>query len=303
MTSNQVKHKTTLVLSGCGVKLTAHIGALQALDEHKLLDHIDTISATSAGGIIGFMMIIGLTVEEIKLFLMNLDFSKLQNPKPFHVLDTFGFDDCRKMIIVFEKLCERKNIDKNITFEELYQQTGKRLILTGSCLNDQKLYYFSIDHTPDMKIIQALRISISVPIWFYPVEHDGKLFVDGGLMNNYPIEEFMNNLDTVIGIYVNEKTEYLEKITNIEEFLALLIKCSSQGVTCKTVENCTQSTIIINTPHILTINFNIDQNTKQQLYECGYAAGSDFVKTLVDTNNGEEISEHSSVEIVNYDGV
>ena len=54
-------------------------------------------------------------------------------------------------------------------------------------------HYFNYEKTPDVKILDALIMSICVPILFKPVTYENKLFVDGGLLSNYPIDYFTNS--------------------------------------------------------------------------------------------------------------
>lgn len=86
----------------------------------------------------------------------------------------------------------RKTGNPNITFQELATLAQapdshfKKLTLTGSNLTDSKLEYYNATNTPNMSIVEAVRISASFPGAYQPVNQDGKIKVDGGLLENLP---------------------------------------------------------------------------------------------------------------------
>jgi predicted acylesterase/phospholipase RssA len=92
-----------------------------------------------------------------------------------------------------------------ITFSELYRLTGVKLVLTGTNISNRKSLYFSADYTPDFPVCGAVLISMSIPLVFKPVWVDCAvnknnpnninamyrgLYVDGGVLNNFPIHAF-----------------------------------------------------------------------------------------------------------------
>jgi NTE family protein len=102
------------------------------------------------------------------------------------------------------KVIEEKTGNAEITFEELNNRGFKKLYVTATSLNHQKLLVFSYESYPKMKVRDAVRISMSIPFYFEAViidsignvvnrknfqpEHD--LVVDGGFTGNFPITIF-----------------------------------------------------------------------------------------------------------------
>ena len=81
------------------------------------------------------------------------------------------------------------------------------------------LHYFSNDNTLNMEILITLRISMSVPILFKPVHYENKVWIDGGCLNNFPIELFDDCLENIIGIYLGSKDdEIIEKFNNMQDY-------------------------------------------------------------------------------------
>ncbi|TND08300.1 MAG: putative Acyl transferase/acyl hydrolase/lysophospholipase/patatin [Bacteroidetes bacterium] len=85
-----------------------------------------------------------------------------------------------------------------LTFQNLYDLTGKDLFVTGANLWDGNIYFFSKDTTPDFPVLEAVAISMHIPLLWSPVfvsykskgvDYTG-FYVDGGLYNNFPIRIF-----------------------------------------------------------------------------------------------------------------
>ncbi|MDT8412389.1 MAG: patatin-like phospholipase family protein [Vicingaceae bacterium] len=95
---------------------------------------------------------------------------------------------------------------KDITFKDFYYMTGVDLIFTGINISRHRPMYFSVHHTPDFPVTEAVGISMNIPIIFKPIwinydvrEGDKQqkikyqgLWGDGGLLNNFPIHAFDN---------------------------------------------------------------------------------------------------------------
>jgi len=169
-----------------------------------------------------------------------------------------------------KKLFKAKNINPNITFIQLYEKTKKSLIITASCLNDKRAYYYSHTTSPNMEILIALRMSISIPVYFVPVKYKGKMFVDGGCIDNFPIQLFNNCLDDVISLYLTDVRDHIEDITNIEDLLLHIIQCLFEGVTCNSLKGYDKYVVKISLKNISMVDFRIDQETKQKLFDAGY---------------------------------
>jgi NTE family protein len=275
-TNSSSNTKNILILSGGGIKGIAHIGALKALEEKNILQNITTIAGTSIGGLIASLIVIGYTADELYSFIQLFDLSKIKSINPSKLLTKHGLDDGSKLIFVLETMFEGKNISKHITFLELWNKTKIKLILTTACLNDKQPYYLSHITYPTMPIIFAIRMTTSLPIWFIPVEYNNKLFVDGGCIDNYPIQLFEKNLDNVIGIYLSENREYCENILNTEDFLINLMQCFFEGNACNSIKGFEKYTIKLNLPPINIIDLNINQIFKKRLFDFGYLETINF---------------------------
>jgi predicted acylesterase/phospholipase RssA len=219
----------TLVISGGALKGIAQLGALQYLKENNILNNIKTIAATSIGTVNSLLYICGYEPIEIYKLLSLINIQNMNEFKFSSVINKFGFDDGKRLMLVIEKLLKEKNISKNITFEKLYSLFSINFIVTGTCLNDKKVYYFSHMKYPKMKVLKAIRISISAPIIFTPIKYENKL----------------NKLENVIGIYTRNIYDYVDNINCIEKYLLNLINSFYENTIIADIENYIENTIYI----------------------------------------------------------
>ena len=171
------KYKTGLVLSGGGTRGFAHLGVIAALFEMGIKP--DVISGTSAGAIAGAFIAAGKDPVEIKDILKGGSFfkySKLQLPKN----GLMKLDGLKEL---FHNEISAKNL------EEL----GIPLFVTVSNLNTGDVEYRNTG-----SLDETVLASSSIPILFDPVSINGNLFVDGGLLDNIPIEPIKNDCEQII---------------------------------------------------------------------------------------------------------
>ena len=225
----------TLILSGGSIKGIAQLGALHCLLEHKIIemDKIKNIAGTSAGTMVGLLLCIGYKPIEVFRFMKLVNLEKTRKIDMSNLITKFGLDNGKRIMLVLTKLLKSCNYSEDITFKELYNTTFINFIVTGSCINDKKVYYFSHTDYPDMKVLKAIRISMAIPIFFTPVKYENKIFIDGCCLDNYPIHLFNNRLDNVLGLYVLDNREYVSNIKCIEDYLSNTMNCLLDGMVQK----------------------------------------------------------------------
>jgi NTE family protein len=272
--------KSILVLSGGSLKGIAHIGVLKALKEKNILKNINTIAGTSIGGIIGCLHIIGYSPEELEEFVNEFDFLLVRDIKIDKLLTTFGIDDGKKLEYVFSSLFKMKEFSDDITLNELYDKTKIELIMPTICLNEKKLCYLSYKNYPNLRVITALRMTSSIPFWFVPVIYENKSYIDGGLMNNYPISIFDKDKKKVIGVFLNEERHTNENINNIETFLFDTLECIFEGVSRSLIGRYVKQTIELKLLKISFLNLNTDIKMKKDLFLFGYNEAIKFLENI-----------------------
>lgn len=186
-----------LVLEGGGVKGIAYVGAMRILESKGILKNIVRVGGTSAGSINAVLFAAGYNNDETYKELKKLDFNDFKDDS-WGVLrdmnrlkDEYGWykgDFFRDWI---GDLLKKKTGSSNITFKALHEQTGKELYVYASNLSTNFGEVYSPEHTPRMRVVDAVRRSMSIPLFFRAVRDDREdVFVDGGVINNYPVKLF-----------------------------------------------------------------------------------------------------------------
>ena len=221
--TNDVKkkyHFKNLVFEGGGVKGIAYVGALEVLDKEGILKDIKRVAGTSAGAMVAVLVGLGYSTDELKDILWNLEFNSfLDKPvglfgKIEYLKKHFGYYKGQYFRDLMANKIEEKTGNGEITFEDL-AKTGKYrdIHLIGSDLTTGFSKVFNAELTPDIKVADAARISMSIPIFFSAirgVNNDGHVYVDGGLLDNYYIKAF-DRYDFVEDKTNARETEYYEK--------------------------------------------------------------------------------------------
>lgn len=159
------KKKVALVLSGGGALGFAHIGVLKVLEKYKV--PIDIIVGTSMGAVVGAAYSIGLGVEKMIELATKFKTTNLVDMN----FDWTGFFSGRGVMKMINKFLPDKNIE----------DLSKNFACVSSDLLSAREYVFTSG-----PIREAVRASLSLPGIFVPVKKDGKVLVDGGMLNNLP---------------------------------------------------------------------------------------------------------------------
>jgi len=202
-----------LVFKGGGVRGIAYMGALEVLDELGVLDNIERVAGTSSGAIAATLVSFRHNaVNSIDLF-NTLDLQKvpqkaisdnghniilLKNTKNYtRLFERFGwysseyFHKWLRSIIAGQ--CRG---NPRATFKDFQRMGFRDLHIVTSNISRHRAEIFSVENSPDVSVADAVRMSMSIPLFFEALQFDGKKFgkgdfyVDGGLFNNYPIHIF-----------------------------------------------------------------------------------------------------------------
>jgi NTE family protein len=223
----QDKKIKNLVFEGAGIRGIAYCGAIQELESRGLINNITQVGGTSAGAVTALCLSLGYSSKEIADLLYATNFKKLNDGKFFFAGGInrfnkyFGWYRGDKMTKWLEKIIESKTGNADITFEELQKSGFRDLYITATMLDEQRMVVLSHKTYPQMRIKDAVRISVSIPFYFEAVfiDKDGKVYshpkkktglhimADGGFIGNFPIHVFDSIDNRVAGkIIANETT-------------------------------------------------------------------------------------------------
>jgi NTE family protein len=213
--------KVGLVLSGGGAKGFAHVGVLKVLEEAGV--RVDYIGGTSMGAIVGSMYASGYSAKEIDSLIRTFDFDKImQDEVPRKSKPFYEKENGEKYAITFPlkkgKITIPKAVSKGQNVLNLMTELLQH-VDTITDFNELPIPFFCIAtnlETGKQEILnsgflpKAVQASGAFPTLLEPVEIGGKLLIDGGVVNNFPIDEIIEmGADIVIG--VDLRSDYDEK--------------------------------------------------------------------------------------------
>jgi NTE family protein len=161
------RKKVGLALSGGAARGTAHIGVLEVLEREGIRP--DVVAGVSAGSVVGALYCAGYSVEQLKALARDLSWSRLVRLGRPHL----GLFDTSRMEAYLEELLAGRTFDQlSIPF----------LTVAVDLLTAQEVVL------KEGRVARAVRASCAVPGLFTPVEWNDHLLVDGGLLNNVPVQ-------------------------------------------------------------------------------------------------------------------
>lgn len=235
-----------LVLSGGGARGVAHIGVLKAIEELGI--KITHISGTSAGAIVGAMYAAGNSWEVIFKFFKEVSVFNYRR----YAINKPGFIDTLKFYKDFE------GFFKNDDFASL----EKKLFVTATNLIDGKINVFSSG-----ELIRPVLASASFPGIFTPIPIKNGIYVDGGILNNFPVEPLIPKCDKIIGVFVNPLgTIQIEDLSHSYQILNRSLQISLGNQSLHKFKHCD----FVISPAGLTKFGIFDLKTLDAIFEIGY---------------------------------
>ena len=210
-----------LVFEGGGVKGIAYVGAMSILEKRGALSDITRVGGTSAGAINALVYALGYSLAEQNDILRSTDFKKFMD-------DSFGvIRDIRRLAKYFGwhrgdfftswigDLIKDKLGSAEASFTDLAAQGRPDLYVIGTNLSTGYAEVFSRERHADMPLATAVRISMSIPLFFAAVRFGPRedVYVDGGVEMNYPVKLFDREkyIDRENEAYAARPTEYYNR--------------------------------------------------------------------------------------------
>ncbi len=178
----KAEYENGLVLSGGAARGFAHPGVIKAL--HDIGINPDCVAGTSAGAIVGAFYADGFAPEEI----IEL----------FKEKKVFNFVKVGLSRTGLLRMSGLENVLKKNLRSKKFDQLKKPLYVASTNFNTGKIEYFS-----QGDLVEKVVASSSIPVLFKPVEINGQMYVDGGVLDNLPHTPLKGKCGKLIGVHVN----------------------------------------------------------------------------------------------------
>ncbi|MEM0994373.1 MAG: patatin-like phospholipase family protein [Bacteroidota bacterium] len=264
------KYKIGLALSGGVFRGVAHVGVIQALQEHEI--EADAIIGTSAGAIAGALYAANKTPAEMMDFVQQWAWIKAVRP-------SFTIDGLTSLAFLKEHLEHHIGHDR---FEDL----SKPFFAGVTNMNEGTLEAMNAGSLTDV-----VMASCSIPLVFKPVEIDGTVYVDGGIMSNLAIEPLRSQCDILIGVNVMSQGTVESK--NLHNVLSIAQRLFYLGIVANSKENIDKCDLVIE-PEVGSYSvFKILTKDFTNIYEAGYEAAMRKMPQII-----ELIEERKSASVI-----
>lgn len=279
--------KVGLVLSGGGAKGLAHIGALRAIEEAGI--RIDYIGGTSMGAVIGSLYAAGYNTRQLDSIFRVLDFETLiRDDVPRGAKTFYERDDAEKYALTLPfddfKLSFPSGISKG---QNIYNLLSRLLIHVKDVdqFDELPIPFFCIATNVEtgQEVVldkgylpRAVTASAALPSLFSPVSIGNTLFVDGGIVNNYPVDRVKAmGADVIIGVDVQDT---LRDRKQLKSALDLMVQINNYRTIEDMVEKKRRTDIYINP---LIDDFTVVSfDEGRQIIEAGHVAAHQMKATL-----------------------
>ncbi|MBC7774651.1 MAG: patatin-like phospholipase family protein [Phycisphaerae bacterium] len=282
---------TKLVFEGGGVKGIAYAGVLQVFEQKGVLQNVDGVAGTSAGAITACLLSLRYSAADIKTLIGQVDFGSFADHENLlHKYHYYGMHPGDTFLDWLKQCIKNKGLSEDATFQDFHNAHCLDLKVYSCDINARQLQEFSLQETPTVIVAEAVRASMSIPLYFnawqFPSGNpNNHLFVDGGMVYNYPIFAFSDGevIDwSVLGFRLEDVHsvrhpvkfgygEWMEYVKNTFETLM-----EAQSFIYERDPEQVERTVVIDDLGVSSTDFDITEAQKQALFDSGVAAATGY---------------------------
>jgi NTE family protein len=296
-----IKH---LVISGGGPSGLLAYGILSQLAKNGFwhLADVKSIYGCSVGAYVGVLLTLGYAWEWLDDYFIKRPWEKLVAASMTRLTDMYekkGLLNERVLLEAISPLLRGKDLSESITLKELYAYNQIEIHMYATNINSARLEKVDLSYKthPDLTVVKALRMSMAFPIIFQPICEEEKCYIDGGVLNNYPlndcIEQQQCNTEEIVGIKnIWKSTKYtINEKSSIFDFLLVVMKKSQAFIDSEPEQAVIKYTV----PCIVEELSNFEKwaetmkskEMRKNLVEKGYAQANLFLLKLAESKLAE----------------
>ena len=270
---------TEICLSGACNRGICYLGAFKKLEETNLL-RIEKIVGVSIGALIAVCYILGFSSDELLRIIVEKDFREFRDfsfTEEGAILKGIEYKNWVSEILA-------KKVNPNITLLDFYNITKIHFTCTTTCIYStnneyqEGVVFLSHIHTPTMPLSTAINCSMAFPFIFPPVYYAGCQFIDGGVLENFPIDLLS---EKALGLKVNFRP--IDGSTSIKNPISYIGKIFELiTFRFKTLKPETNVNIVCtDCDDFNVIDFELSIDDKITLFKRGYSSMEKFLKSKV----------------------
>jgi NTE family protein len=260
----KINTKIVPILAGGGTRLTAHIGVLKALEQFNI--EIDHIVGVSGGSIVSSLYASGKTIAEIKEIALTTEYKKFRGFSLIKLIRKGGLSSGN----IFQKWIDE------ILEGKTFSQLDKNLHIVATDLKTGAPVIFDKENTPNVKVSLAIRFSMSIPLVFSFKSFGKHLMADGSILSEDALHrDWAKDGTPILCFRLKGQHEYNDIKINrwfpIVNYITLLIRTFMTTISREYINDAFwHNTIVINTGNCSGVDFSMDNEDKNDLFEKGY---------------------------------
>lgn len=202
-----------LIIGSGGMGVYTYLGYLKSIEDK--LDDFEEFSGASCGSFLAVMISLGFKPDEILEKLLSVDNKSLSKINVKSLFKNYGFISHEPIKAVLKEILEC-----DPTFSDLKRDVH----IPAFCLNFNRTDYFSKQSHPTMSVIDAICMSISVPVLFSAYQYNDRLYVDGATQERYPFAPFLNkDPKDVLRLSLSSDSGSENNISNMVDFTKAMV--------------------------------------------------------------------------------
>ncbi|MCU7555644.1 patatin-like phospholipase family protein [Alteromonas sp. ASW11-19] len=252
------------IFSGGGTRLPAHLGILQALDEMNI--KFNTLVGVSGGSVITALYSKGYAIEDMLKLAISTDFKQFTAFSLWRLVREGGLSSGDHFEQWMDDLLE------GVTFTEL----PFALNILATDVNGGGPVLFNKARTPTVRVSQAVRFSMSIPLIFSFKEFENQLLVDGAILSEDALFEDWQQDGTPSVCFRLKSNAKRRPLTPrrgfvLPQYISLLIQTFMTAVSREYVHaQYWHNTLVVNTGDISAVDFSMTEAAKRRLFDVGY---------------------------------
>jgi NTE family protein len=267
------------IFAGGGTRLPAHLGVLKALELLNLA--FDDLVGVSGGSIIASLYAAGLPLQDIKKIALSTNYNQFREFSLLSLIRHGGLSSGD----AFERWIDIQLQGKT------FVQLDKNLHIVATDVTSGKPVVFDAELTPNMKVSQAVRFSMSIPLVFSFKNFGKHIMVDGSILSEDALHRDWDHHGTpVLCFRLRGEHEYDQLNVNglfpIFNYVTLLIRTFMTTISREYInENFWHNTIVINIGKYSAVDFKMTPEQKHQLFDIGFQTAMEIIPIKVKCTN------------------
>ena len=284
------------------------LGIIDELTKQHLIDkeNIQDVVCSSVGCLVGFCYLLDIPYKDCVEFFIKRPWQKIFTDLPImNIILSKGVFN----ITLFQKslinLFTANSMSIDITYKEFFERTNKTFICSVYNTKTQELEYFNHETTPNLKVIEGMYASCSVPIIFEPLLYKDTFYTDALLLTAYPVAYALKKYheNEIFGVKISGVKEHdciVKESDNIILFLIKLFygyKNKYQKMNPETHKN------MINECKTIILSELYDtlhsEDFRKKCYENGVEMGKKFIENYKEQDHKTETYKDISTNLLN----